>query len=149
MQAFQAPKDAAELSGDTGPHNKTGDAPPALHSQEASDGPITRTRVEGKRGPTNPPMRPRHHVVGERPATDKRQSSVNGAGKRSLHTAPPPHNQLGRGRKRKGNQCLGKLAILAASTGHYVNLLPRARREGRGSPSNGANDKPLPRRARL
>jgi hypothetical protein len=33
-------------------------------------------------------MRPRHHVVGERLATDKRQSSIYGAEKCSLHAAP-------------------------------------------------------------
>jgi hypothetical protein len=35
-------------------------------------------------------MRPRHHVAGERLATEKGQSSVYGAEKRSLHAAPLP-----------------------------------------------------------
>ena len=42
---------------------------------------------------------------GERLATDKRQSSVNGAEKRSLHAAPLL-SPLGRGRKRKADFCL-------------------------------------------
>jgi hypothetical protein len=75
--------------------NKTGDAPPALTAKAGSDGPTARARAEGKRGPTNPPTRPRHYVVGERLAPDKGQSSVCGAAMRSLHAAPLPHNGEG------------------------------------------------------
>jgi hypothetical protein len=51
-----------------------------------------------------PLVRPRRRG-GERLATDKRQSSVNGAEKRSLHAAPLPGSIPGRGRTRKAEYC--------------------------------------------
>ena len=71
-----------------GPHEKSGDAPPELHRRKRL--PTARLPERGLRDSEDlrtPFLRPRH-VVGERLATDKRQSSVNGAEKRSLHTAP-------------------------------------------------------------
>jgi hypothetical protein len=60
---MQCLRDADESSGDAGPHNNTGQAPPALSSKEASDGPTARIRT--------PHLRPRHFVAGERLATEK------------------------------------------------------------------------------
>ena len=72
-----------------GPHNKTGDAPPALTAQAGSDGPTARARAEGKRGPRTPAL-PRCMRGGERLAPEIGQSSVYGAAMRSLHAAPLP-----------------------------------------------------------
>ena len=44
---MQCLRDADESSGDAGPHNNTGQAPPALSSKEAPDGPTARTWAEG------------------------------------------------------------------------------------------------------
>ena len=86
-----------ELLGVTGPHKKSGHAPPALAPKRI---PTARLPEHGLREirTTNPPMRPRH-VAGERLATDKRQSGYTVL--QSAPSMPLPSDRGGGGRGKR------------------------------------------------
>jgi hypothetical protein len=83
--------------------NKTGHAPPALSSKRLPTARLSEHGLRDSDDQMYPPLRSRQNVAGERLATDKGQSSVNGAEMCSLPCRCP--SLMGRGRTRKADYC--------------------------------------------
>jgi hypothetical protein len=95
-------KDADESSGDAGPHNNTGHAPPALTALAGSDGPTAQHGL-GKTRPTDP-------LFAATACGGRRLAPVTGSlAIRCWKVLPQvrvsPRVHTGRGRKRKAEFC--------------------------------------------